>query len=298
MNATAREIQTTKEFDELKMRLKATWMTGDYDLFSRYMEKGAEQFFRRLGVTPGTRLLDVGCGAGQLALIAAKAGARVVGCDIATNSLEKARTRAAAEGLEIIFEEADAESLPYADAQFDAVISLIGAMFAPRPDLVAAELARVCRPGGMIAMANWTPGGFVGQMFKTIARHIAPSGMPSPVLWGDEATVRDRFRDRIADLKFALRVYHFDYPFPPDAVVEFFRSHYGPMSRAFASLDANEQEKLRSELVSLWSAHNKAVGESTKVDAEYLEIIAIRGPSVLDGPQTNATHKKEVLFFD
>jgi SAM-dependent methyltransferase len=277
MNAIATATPTSKEFDDLKIRLKTTWMTGDYDLFSRFMEKDAEQFFRRLGVTPGTRLLDVGCGAGQLALIAARAGAQVTGCDIATNWIEKARARAAAEGLQVTFEEGDAESLPYADAQFDAVISLIGAMFAPRPDRVAAELTRVCRPGGMIAMANWTPAGFIGQMFKAIARHIAPSGMPAPVLWGDETTVRDRLREGIGVLEFSLRLYHFDYPFPPDAVVDFFRTNYGPMSRAFASLDMSGQAKLRSELVSLWSAHNKAVDNTTKVDAEYLEVIATRG---------------------
>jgi ubiquinone/menaquinone biosynthesis C-methylase UbiE len=277
LDTTGKETQTTKDFDQLKIRLKTTWMTGDYDLFSRYLEKDAEQFFRRLGVTPGTRLLDVGCGAGQLALIAARAGAQVIGCDISTNWLEKARDRAAAEGLEITFEEADAESLPYRDAQFDAVVSLLGAMFAPRPDRVAAELTRVCRPGGMIAMANWTTGGFIGQMFKTIAKHIAPSGMPAPVLWGDEATVRDRLREGIADLKCTLRIYHFDYPFSPDAVVEFYRANYGPMSRAFASLDVNGQETLRSELVRLWSAHNNAVGDATKVDAEYLEVVATRG---------------------
>ena len=201
----------------------------------------------------------------------------MIGCDIATNWIEKARARAAAEGLAVTFEEGDAESLPYQDAQFDAVISLIGAMFAPRPALVAAELTRVCRPGGMIAMANWTPGGFIGQMFRTIAKHIAPSGMPSPVLWGDETTVRDRLREGIAGLKCSLHFYHFDYPFPPDAVVEFFRTNYGPMSRAFASLDVNGQQNLRSELVSLWSAHNKAANGTTKVDAEYLEVIATRG---------------------
>ena len=291
MSAIAKATQTSKEFDELKTRLKTTWMTGDYDIFSRYMEKDAEQFFRRLGVTPGTRLLDVGCGAGQLALIAARAGAQVTGCDIATNWIEQARARAATERLEITFEEGDAESLPYEDAQFDAVVSLVGAMFAPRPDLVAAELTRVCRPGGVIAMANWTPVGFIGLMFKTIAKHIAPSGMPSPVLWGDEATVRERFREGIADLKFALRVYHFDYPFPPDAVVDFFRTNYGPMSRAFASLDANGQEKLRSELVSLWSAHNNAVDGTTKVEAEYLEVIATRSGNILELPEPNANHK-------
>jgi ubiquinone/menaquinone biosynthesis C-methylase UbiE len=291
MNATATSTSTTKDFDQLKVRLKATWMTGDYDVFSRYMEKGAEQFFQRLGITPGTRLLDVGCGAGQLALIAARAGAQVSACDIATNWIEKAQARAAAEGLEINFQEGDAESLPYQDAQFDAVLSLIAAMFAPRPERVAAELTRVCRPGGLIAMANWTPEGFVGQMFKTISKHIAPSGMPAPVLWGDEATVRDRFREGIADLKFAVRVYHFDYPFSPEGVVEFYRTNYGPVARAFASLDVEGQEKLRSELVRLWSAHNKADGETTRVDAEYLEVLAIRSQSTVDSPQTAATHK-------
>ena len=124
MNAMVKETQTDKGFDELKIRLKTTWMTGDYDLFSRYMQKDAERFFQRLGVTPGTRLLDVGCGAGQLALIAARAGAQVTGCDISTNWLEKARARAAAEGLDVTFDEGDAESLPYEDGQFDVVTSL------------------------------------------------------------------------------------------------------------------------------------------------------------------------------
>jgi len=273
----SQQAQTNKEFDDLKTRLKTTWMTGDYDLFARFLEKDAEQFFQGFGVKPGTRVLDVGCGAGQVALIAARAGAQVTGCDIATNWLEKARTRAAAEGLEITFEEGDAEALPYRDAQFDVVVSLFGAMFAPRPERVAAELIRVCRPGGMIAMGNWTPGGFIGQMFKTISRHIAPSGMPAPVLWGDQAAVRERLRDGIADLRLTPRINHFDYPFSPDAVVEFFRTNYGPMARAFAALDAKGQELLRSELVSLWSAHNKASGESTQVDAEYLEVTATRG---------------------
>ena len=277
MSGVAETMPAAKGFDELKTRLKATWMTGDYDRFARYMEKDAEQFFRRLGVKPGTRLLDVGCGAGQIALIAARAGAQVTGCDIAANWLEKARARATAEGLTIIFEEGDAESLPYSDAEFDTVVSLVGAMFAPRPDRVAAELTRVCRPGGMIAMANWTPGGFVGQMFKTIAKHIAPSGMPSPVLWGDEGTVRERLREGIAGLKLARRMYRFSYPFPPEAVVDFYRTNYGPVSRAFASLDTHGQEALQSELVHLWSAHNRAAGDTTEVDAEYLEVIATRG---------------------
>lgn len=292
MSATVQQTLSTNDFDQLKARLKATWMTGDYDLFSRPMEKGAELFFQGLNVKPGARLLDVGTGAGQLALIAARAGAKVTGSDISTNWLEKARARAAAEGLEVTFEEGDAEALPYDDGQFDVVVSLIGAMFAPRPDRVAAELTRVCRPGGMIAMANWTPAGFVGQMFKTIAKHIAPSNMPSPVLWGDEATVRDRLRDGIVSLKLARRNYLFDYPFAPDAVVEFFRAHYGPMTRAFASLDAKGQDELRSELVQLWSKHNKG-GDVTKVDGEYLEVVATRSKNSLREPRTPLSQKTD-----
>ena len=129
-------------------------------------------------------------------------------------------------------------------------------------------------------MANWTAEGFVGQMFKTIAKHIAPSGMPSPVLWGDEATVRNRLRKGIAELKFARRMYHFDYPFSPSEVVDFFRENYGPMTRAFASLDANGQQTLHAELTQLWSSHNQAGANRTKVDAEYLEVIAIRANRV------------------
>ena len=293
MNATVKETLATQEFEQLKARLQATWSAGDYDVFSRYLEKGAAEFFQRLGITPGTRLLDVACGSGQLALIAARAGAKVHGCDIAANWIEKAQARAAAEGLDACFEVGDAEDLPYRDAQFDVVASVVGAMFAPRPEVTAAELIRVCRPGGMIAMVNWTPQGFVGQMFKTIARHIAPSGMPAPVLWGDEATVHERLRDGISDLKLTRRVYDFDYPFPPEAVVEFFRANYGPMSRAFDSLAPEGQEKLRSELVALWSANNHAAGSGTRVDAEYLEVIATRSGEFVELPRTGAARKLE-----
>ena len=275
MSTLQKEVNNL-DLDQLKARLKTTWMAGDYDAFSRFMEKDAVRFYLRLGLPAGARVLDVGCGAGQLALIAARNGAQVTACDIATNWLEKGRERAAAEGLQVVFEEGDAESLPYKDAQFDAVVSRIGAMFAPRPELVAAELTRVCRPGGIIAMANWTPGGFVGQMFKTIARHIAPSGMPSPTLWGDEATVRERLSVGITDLKLTRRNYLFDYPFRPDGVVDFFRATYGPMLRAFASLDAVGQENLRRELVELWTKHNQTSRFSTRVEAEYLEVIARR----------------------
>jgi len=278
MIATSRTIAgfVNTDIDALKTRLKATWMDGNYDYFSRFMKASAVEFLDRLGVDPGTSLLDVACGSGQLALIAAGMGAKVTGVDIATNAILAARGRAASEGYDVRFDEGDAEALPYEAGSFDVVASLFGAMFAPRPELVAAELLRVCRPGGRIAMANWTREGFIGQMFKTIARFIAPPGMPSPVLWGDENTVRERFGVHVSDLRLTRVIYQFDYPFSPADVVEFFRQNYGPTTRAFASLGAADQASLRKELVELWASHNRASGPArTIVDAEYLEVVAV-----------------------
>jgi len=266
----------SSDVETVKNRLKKIWMAGDYDRFSRHMETGAREFYERLQVAPGCRLLDVGCGSGQLALMAAKDGLDVTGVDIASNWVERARARAQAEGLPARFEEADAEALPFEDASFDVVASLIGAMFAPRPDLVAKELLRVCGPGGTIAMANWTPEGFIGQMFKAVSKFIAPSGMPSPVLWGDEATVRERLGKGLSDLSLVRRQYSFSYPFPPSEVVELFRLYYGPTNQAFASLDVDGQERLRRELEALWSSQNRAGRDCTTVFAEYLEVIGIR----------------------
>jgi SAM-dependent methyltransferase len=252
-------------------------MAGDYGTFARYLEPGAVEFFRRLEIEPGTCVLDIGCGAGQLALLAARAGAVVTGVDIATNLIEQARAQAEAEGLTARFEEGDAELLPYPDASFDLVASLIGAMFAPRPELVAAEMLRVCRPGGRIAMANWTPGGFAGQMFRTAGQYVpSPAGVPPPVLWGDEATVRERLGTGTTDLQLTRRAYPFRYPFPPAEVVEYFRTYFGPLNRAFAVLDPDGQAGLRRDLEALWSAHNTATDGSTAVDSEYLEVLAYR----------------------
>jgi SAM-dependent methyltransferase len=264
--------------DVLKTRLKATWMDGNYDYFSRFMASSAVQFLDRLTIPPGAALLDVACGSGQVALLAAERGLKVTGVDIATNSILAARGRAVAAGLDARFDEGDAENLPYPDASFDVVATLYGAMFAPRPDRVAAELLRVCRRGGIIAMGNWTKEGFIGTMFKTFARFLMPPDMPAPALWGDERIVRERFGAGISDLKLTRIPYRFDYPFGPADVVEFFRQYYGPATRAFASLGEAEQAALRADLVQLWSAHNTAVvAGRTIVDAEYLEVIATRG---------------------
>jgi SAM-dependent methyltransferase len=265
------------EMETLKARLKATWMSGDYGTFAKYLEPGAMEFLERISVPAGAEMLDVACGAGQISIPAARAGARVTGVDIATNSIEQARARAQDEGLDARFEEGDAEELPYGDASFDLVASLIGAMFAPRPDRVASELVRVCRPGGRIAMGNWTPEGFVGQMFKVIGGHVPPPAlMPSPLLWGDEATVRGRLSDGVAELTLTKRRYPFHYPFPPAEVVEHFRTYYGPMNRAFNTLDEAGGDALRGDLERLWTEHNTGTDGTTRYDSEYLEVVALR----------------------
>ena len=212
----------------------------------------------------------------QLALMAAKDGLEVIGVDIASNSVERARGRAQAEGVRARFEEADAEALPFEDASFDMVASLIGAMFAPRPDLVAKELLRVCEPGETIAMATWTSQGFIGQLFEAVSTFIAPVGMPPPVLWGDEATVRARLSEGLSYLSLIRRDYTLSYPFPPSEVVEFILLYYGPTNQAFAALAVGGREHLRQELEALWSSHNRAGRDCTTVLAEYLEVIGIR----------------------
>lgn len=267
----------TPEMQSLKERLKITWMSGDYGYFATYMEAGALDFLARIPIEPGVRLLDVACGAGQISIPAARLGAKVTGVDIATNSIEKARSRARAENLDAHFDEGDAEMLPYEDGSFDIVISLIGAMFAPRPELVAAELKRVCRPGGKIIMGNWTPSGFVGKMFKTQGTYApSPAIMAPPVKWGDEEIVRERFTEGISQLTICQRLYPFRYPFPPSEVVEFFGKYYGPTYKAFAGLDAEKQAALRQDLEQLWTVHNTATDGTTAVNAEYLEVVAIR----------------------
>lgn len=270
--------KSNSEMESLKARLKGTWMAGNFAEIARYTAASAEEFVARLAIKPGARVLDVACGSGNLSVPAARAGAAVTGVDIAANLLEQARARAEAEGLTIQFDEGDAEALPYPEASFDEVVTMFGAMFAPRPELVASELLRVCRPGGRVAMANWTPEGFVGRMFKTAAAHVPPPpNVPSPVRWGDEQAVRERLGEGVADLKLSRRVCVFNFPFPPEEVVEFFRLYYGPTQRAFDALDADGQAALRADLARLWAGDNRAADGTTRVESEYLEVVATRG---------------------
>jgi SAM-dependent methyltransferase len=266
------------DYEALKARLKTTWSAGDFGLIAKGYERGAADFVARLSIPAGARVLDVACGTGNLALPAARAGAVVTGIDIVTNLLEQGRARAVAEGLTLTFDEGDAERLPYPDASFDVVVSMFGVMFVPRPDLAAAELIRVCRPGGMIAIASWTPGGFTGQMFKTIAAHVPPlPGIPSPLLWGDEVTVRERLGGTSA-VRTTPRLAALEFPIDSAELVEFWRKYYGPTNRAFETLAAEptKQAALRSDLERLWAERNQNSDGSTRVEAEYLEVVATR----------------------
>lgn len=266
----------TAELGELKQRLHGTWSAGDYGQIARGLQRSAEAFLDRIGVQAGDELLDIACGAGQLAIPAARAGARVTGLDLAEQWIEQARERAAAEGLEARFDVGDAEDLPYDDARFDIVVSLIGVMFAPRPEVATAEMLRVCRPGGRIVLGNWTAEGFVGEFFRTVAAHVPPPDMPSPLLWGSEDSVRERLGPHVSELRLTRGMLHFDYPMPPDEVAHHYCVHFGPTKMAWESLDEAGRQALFADLESLWRRHNQADDDSTRVDGEILEVVATR----------------------
>jgi 2-polyprenyl-3-methyl-5-hydroxy-6-metoxy-1,4-benzoquinol methylase len=270
---------TIPDLEAVKARQKATWESGDFGQIARTIENVADEFMARQPLRPGARVLDAACGTGNLAVIAAGRGCEVSGIDIAHNLIEQARNRAVAAGLRIDYREGDAEALPFADSRFDLAVSMFGVMFAPRPHAIVSELRRVTRPGGQIALANWTPEGFIGMMFKVFKAHLPPPppGLPSPMDWGNEAIVRSRLASGFGDVRLTRRVALMRYPFPPAETVEFFRQYYGPTQKAFASLDPSGQAALRRDLVDLQAASNIALTpNTTEVAAEYLEVIAVR----------------------
>ncbi len=264
------------ETDPVTERVRATWTSGDFGRIATGYQQGAAEFIERLRLLPGEPVLDVACGTGNLSLPAARTGAMVAGVDIAPNLIAQAQANAAKEGLPVVFEVGDAERLRYADATFRTVVTMFGAMFAPRPERAAAELLRVTRPRGRIAMANWTPTGFVGEMLKATVRFVPPpAGVPSPLLWGTEEAVRERLGPGCTSLAFERRLITFEYPLGPAEVVEYFRLWYGPTLRAFAALDEAGREGLRRDLERLWTDHNEATDGTTRVRSEYLEVIGV-----------------------
>ena len=266
------------DIQSIKARQKATWESGDFGQVAKFIMPVAQEFMSRIDLKPGAKVLDAACGTGNLAVLAAQRDCITSGLDIATNLLAHARERARHEALEIDFSEGDVEDLPYPDANFDVVVSMYGVMFAPRPERVMSELSRVTKPGGLIALANWTPDGFIGKMFAVFARHLPPPvGFPSPLLWGEEAVVRSRFDGVAEHLRLKRHMARMHYPFDPAATVDFFRRYYGPTHRAFAALDATTQSALMRDLVDLQTRHNLSKRpDETDTHAEYLEIHARR----------------------
>ena len=263
--------------DALTERVRATWTAGDFGRIAAGYVGSAAEFIARLELSRNERVLDVACGTGNLAIPAARAGASVVGVDIAPNLIAQARARAADEGFPITFDVGDAEALPYESDSFDSVITMFGAMFAARPERAASELLRVTRPGGRIAMANWTPTGFIGQMLKTTVAYVPPAqSVPSPLLWGSEDMARTRLGVGLSSLALTRRVVTFEYPFSPEQVVNEFRLWYGPTLRAFAALDEEKRIAFRLDLERLWREHNRADDGTTRVESEYLEVVGIK----------------------
>jgi len=272
-------MATTPGIDQIKQGMRSTWIAGDFGMIAKNMENIATAFAMGMNIPTGAKVLDVATGTGNVAIPLARAGCVVTGVDIAPNLLEQARARALAEGLSAQFDEGDAEALPYPDASFDAVVTMYGAMFAPRPELVAKELARVLKPGGLLGMANWNPESFTGKMFRTGSAHVPPPpGIAPPVLWGDDATVRQRLADDFTDIHTELVPIDFDMPGNVAATVQLFRTYFGPTKMAFSRLDEAGQAALQADLIKLWSEHNVADDPTSRtlVKNEYRKVTAKR----------------------
>ncbi len=267
----------TPEMQALKTRLKATWEAGDYSVFAQYLEPGALEFFERLSIQPGTKMLDIACGAGQITVPAARKGIDVTGLDLAQNLVDAANERLKSEGLSATVVQGDAEDLPFGDNEFDVTFSLIGAMFAPRPELVASEMVRVTKPGGKIVMGNWTPTGLTGQMFKIVAKHVPPPPIfPSPVLWGTKEKVEERFGDAVSDVRVTAYPYLFNYPFSPKEVADFFIKLYGPTNKAYNALEGDAQRAFYDEFVGFWASNNVKTDGTTSIVSELVEVVATK----------------------
>ncbi|PQZ58135.1 SAM-dependent methyltransferase [Achromobacter sp. MYb9] len=260
----------------LKARQQATWSSGDYAVVGTTLQIVGEQLCESLDVRAGQKVLDVAAGNGNASLAAARRWCEVVATDYVPALLGRARERAAAERLKIEFQEADAEALPFAPASFDAVISTFGVMFTADQDKAAAELIRVCRPGGKIGLANWTPDGFVGQVFKTIGKHLPPpAGVKSPALWGTRARIDEMFGSHATAIQAEPRHFVFRYR-SPEHWLQVFKTYYGPVLKAFSTLEPAAQGALESDLIAQIDRFNRSGDAGVVVPSEYLEIVITR----------------------
>ncbi len=266
----------TPNLAAIKQKQQATWASGDFAIVGITLQIVGESLAEAADVRAGERVLDVAAGNGNATLAAARRFAQVTSTDYVPALLDKGRARALADGLDVRFIEADAEDLPFADGSFDVVLSSFGAMFAPDHGRTAREMMRVLRPGGRIGMANWTPAGFIGRLFKVIGKHLPPpAGLSSPALWGSEAHVAELFGAQAAHIRAERRVFNFRYRSPAHWV-QVFRDYYGPTHKAFAALDAAGQKALERDLVALLAELNVAGDTSLVVPGEYLEIVVTK----------------------
>ena len=250
------------------------WTSGDFGQIAKHMETGAKEFVARLNLKPGMRVLDVGCGTGSQAIPAARTGAQVTAIDIAPNLLAQAAERAERDGLNIDFREGDAEALAFPDGEFDVVLSMFAAIFAPWPEVVVSEFVRVCRPGGLIAMGNWTLDSFIARQSVIMAKFVPPPPeSANPMDWGEERIVRERFGDR-AEVTCTRRPFVFDLPFPPEEAEEYFRRYLGPAQIVMSRLDENGRQRLIEELREFWNRENRGDAIHTVISTEYLEVHA------------------------
>ncbi|HEY4988017.1 MAG TPA: class I SAM-dependent methyltransferase [Bradyrhizobium sp.] len=274
--ASPQLIDTTPvqpDLNALKARQRGAWSSGDYAVVGTTLQIVGEELCEALDIRSGQKVLDVAAGNGNATLAAARRWCDVVSTDYVPSLLERGQLRAKADGLQVEFKEADAEALSFGDGTFDVVMSTFGVMFTPDQDRAAAELVRVCKSGGKIGLANWTPEGFIGQLFKTLGRHLPPpAGARSPGLWGTEARINEMFGPRAASIKAERRNFNFRYR-SPDHFLDVFKSFYGPMLKAFAALDPANQQRLREDILALIAATNRANDGTMIVPSEYLEIV-------------------------
>jgi len=279
MNQIVQDRPAVPDFAAIKTRQQATWASGDFAIVGTTLDIVGENLAEAVGVRAGERVLDVAAGNGNASLAAAHRFAEVTSTDYVPALLEKGKARAAAEGLSIHFEVADVESLPYPDARFDVVLSTYGAMFAPDHETTAREMMRVLRPGGRIGLANWTPDGFIGQLFKLIGRYLPPpAGLRSPALWGTPAHLESLFGND-GTVRAERRIFNFRYRSAMH-FVQVFRDYYGPTHKAFAALDAGKAAELERELMALLGSLDRGGGHSLVVPADYLEVVVTKA-----GPQ-------------
>jgi ubiquinone/menaquinone biosynthesis C-methylase UbiE len=270
--------QLTPELQAIKQRIKSVWSNGDFGVVAEVLAPEELQFYSRLNVPKGSKVLDVACGSGTIALEASRHGANAKGLDIVEDLIRQAKERAAAEGLKAEFIVGDAEDLPYGDNEFDYVISMFGAMFAPRPEIAASELFRVCKPGGTVAMGNWTDEGEISEFFDVVASFAPPMppGVPKPIEWGNREIITQRLGKYANDLKMNIRKLEMNFPMPPLEVTRHYFKYFGPTKTVYDMLDDAKRAEFEKALTVVWEKENTATDGSTRTAVDYVEVTALK----------------------